>query len=283
MSCGFTALMAGIVLLSFAAGCRKAGGEGCVAKVGSTSLTRDEINRIRASRPDSAIDLHAYVNEWVTTELLYQEAQRRGIAGSEEVRRQLQDAQRRLAVAAFLQHEVYDDTSGVTEDAITACFAQNRAGFVLQDDLVNISYVLFSTKEAANDFHSRVASGNGWTEEVARLREDSTKHGVILQTADRQYFTRGRLFPPELWKLAVTLPRNGVSFVMKAENGFYVLLSHSVQHRGDVAELGFVRNEVRDRLLMDLRRERYEKLLADLRARANVEIGPEAAAPATTE
>ncbi len=269
-------LVFGVALLT-AAGCSRSGGGSYVAKVGNATLTRDQIAGMHRAGPDSALDPRRYVNDWVVTELLYREAERRGIAGSEEVKEQAEQARRHLAVAALLQQEIYSDTAGVTDSTIEAFYRQNSASFVLGEEVVNISYAAFSDRDAANAFRSRVLGGTRWETAVDEARSDTTGRSGLVQLADRQYFTRGRLYPPELWKLATTLPRGDASFVLKTNAGYYVLTVHSVARQGSIPDLGYVRDDIRNRLLIQHRRERYEKLLDELRLKTEVDVRMESA------
>jgi len=265
-----------------ASGCSRSGGGPYVAKVGDAILTREEIAHTRSGISDSAQDPRRYVNDWVVTELLFREAERRGIAESNEVREQAELARRRLAVAALLEREIYSDTSGVADSAIESFYRQNSAAFTLREEVMNISYIAFADRDEANAFRSGVLRGTRWEEAVKAIQTDSANHGGLLQLADRQYFTRGRLYPPELWKLALTLPRGDVSFVLKTDEGFYVLVVHSLQRPGIIPDLGYVRNDVRNRLLIEHRREHYEKFLEELRQKTYVDIRLENA-PGETE
>ncbi|MGA9120129.1 MAG: peptidylprolyl isomerase [Bacteroidota bacterium] len=270
-------LLLSFVLLSaafLAGGCEHYKGGTYVAKVGNTTLTKADIERVRAQSRDSVLDAHRYIDEWVITELLFQEAERRGIANDEEVRREAEQARRHFAVAALLQREIYDDTTGAGEAAIEAYYQLHKAGFTLREDVVNMSFAAFSDRDAANAFRTQILRGTTWEEAIARYRDDSTGHRTLFQSAYQQYFTRGRTYPPELWKLATTIPRGDVSFVLKVDKAFYVLITHSMMRPGTVPDLGYVRNDVRDRLLIEHRREEYEKLISDLRTRANVDVVP---------
>jgi parvulin-like peptidyl-prolyl isomerase len=80
------------------------------------------------------------------------------------------------------------------------------------------------------------------------------------------------LYPAELWKLAKNLARDEVSFVVKTDAGYYVLVAHSMKKQGDLPELEYVQKEIRDRILIEQRRTRYNKLLAELKSKHSVEI-----------
>ncbi len=47
---------------------------------------------------------------------------------------------------------------------------------------------------------------------------------------------------------------------------------HGVKHQGEIPDFEYVRSDVRQRLLIEERRARYEKLVSDLRARHPVDI-----------
>ncbi len=263
-----------LALVVLAAGCQRYSGGSYVAKVGSSTLTKADIEHVRSLSRDSILDTRRYVDEWVITELLFQEAERRGIANDEEVRRQAEEARRHFAVAALLQKEIYDDTSGVTDDSIESYYERNKVGFTLREDVVNMSFAAFTDREGANAFRTQLLHGTSWDEAVASFQKDTSGHGTLYQSAERQYFTRGRTYPQELWKLATTMPKGDVSFVVKVENSYYVLVTNAVMRQGTIPEIGYVRNDVRDRLLIERRREHYERLIASLRSRANVDVGP---------
>jgi peptidyl-prolyl cis-trans isomerase C len=274
-----TCRLALFAIVVAAAGCSRSGGDAYVARVDGATLTRDAVLRMHAGTRDSAQDPRRYVNDWVVTELLYREAERRGIAESDEVKEQAELARRRVAVAALLEREIYSDTSGVTDDTVAAFYRRNAPAFALHEEVLGLSYAAFADREAANAFRSRVLAGSRWEDAVGRLQADTANRSGLLQLADHQYFTRGRLYPPELWKLALTLPRGDVSFVLKTGEGFYVLVVHRLQRPGTIPELEYVRSEVRDRLLIEHRRQHYEKFLDALRRKASVDVRLENTTP----
>lgn len=244
-----------------------------VARVGQSVLTEGDLQEMGDSL--SGIGQHAtqYITSWVTTELLYQEAMRRGLLETEEVKQQIGALQRRLAINALLEREVYNpDTSLVTEADITALFRKQQETFRLREDVVNLSYVLFDDRDAANSFRTTVLRGTPWNAALAAVQADTTHRPHVLQTALRYYFTRGTLFPEELWKLARTLGKEEVSFVVRTDAGYYVLVVHSVKHQRDVPDYEYVRDEIRNRLLIEQSRKRYDLLLASLRSRFPVDI-----------
>jgi peptidyl-prolyl cis-trans isomerase C len=260
---GTTVLLPCIVLL---AGCSREGpSPAYVARVGSVELREDDLAGPADSLARARGKSMAYVNEWVVSELLYQEAQRRGMADSDELRKQLEATRKRLAVEALLEKEVYG-AGEVSDEEVSASFKKNVASFTLREDVARVSYALFSDRDPANQFRAVILRGSSWEDAIAGSQRE------LRAVARGQYFTQATLFPDELWKLARTLPKEEVSYVVKTSAGYYVLTVHSLRHVGETPEFEYVRNEVRDRLLIERRRARYEQLVSDLRTRHKVEV-----------
>jgi hypothetical protein len=244
-----------------------------VARVGSVQLSEDDL----AGPADSLARVRgksmAFINEWVVGELLYQEAQRRGMADSDQLRKQLEATRKRLAIEALLEKEVYGGgTDDVHDEEIAGSFKKNVSSFTLREDVARVSYALFSDRDEANQFRASILRGSSWEDAIAVCQRDSVHGRELRAVARNQYFTQATLFPDELWKLARTLPKEEISYAVKTAAGFYVLTVHGIKHVGETPEFEFVRNEVRERLLIERRRARYEQLVSDLRTKHKVEV-----------
>ncbi len=244
-----------------------------VARVGPVELREDDLAGGADSLARSRGKSMAFINEWVVSELLYQEAQRRGMADSDQLRKQLEATRKRLAVEALLEKEVYGGgADDVHDEDITAYFKKYISSFTLREDVARVSYALFSERDEANQFRASILRGSSWEDAVAVCQRDSVHGAGLRAVARNQYFTQATLFPDELWKLARTLPKEEVSYAVKTAAGYYVLTVHGIRHLGETPEFEFVREEVRERLLIERRRARYEQLVSDLRSRHKVEV-----------
>jgi hypothetical protein len=243
-----------------------------IARVGTSELTEDDLARDSLTgrvHPPSAA-----VNDWIVNELLYQEAARRGLTTTDQFRRQVDAAKRRLAIAALLEQELFAaaDSALVNEAAIAQAYAASGREYILHEDVVLASYAIFADRESANAFRSTLLRGTSWTEALQQIQTDSKTNSLLLQAATRQYFTQQTLYPQELWKLTRSLGKDEVSFVLKVNDAFYVVKVYGAKKQGDIPDLDYIHNDVRQRLLIDERRARYERLVAELRARHGVEI-----------
>jgi hypothetical protein len=241
-----------------------------VARVDQALLTAEELAGVHDSLAP-AQHKREYINDWVNAELLYQEAMRRGFGDDDRVHRQIESATRRLVIGALLERELYGEEN-VSEDEIVTLYNAGGDAFRLHEDVANVSYALFDSRDGANAFRDKLVRGIAWSVAVQEVEKDSLLKPTLKQVATRQFFTQSNLYPAELWKLARNLGKDEVSFVVRTDIGYYILISHGLRKQGEIPELDHVRNEVRDRLIIERRRLRYERLLAGLRARHSVEV-----------
>lgn len=266
-------LLFGVLLL--AAGCTGTDKQRTyVARVGTAELTADDLRYMADSTVTAGRSPREAVNDWIVNELLFQEAARRGLTAAESYRRQVDDAKKRLAIAALLDQELYapDDTVLVNNAAVDAAYEASPDEYVLHEDVVLASYIMFAERDAANGFRSAVLRGMNWSDAVREARRDPKTSSLVLQTAYRQYFTQATMFPPELWKLARSLGRDEVSFVLQTSRGYFVVRSNGIRRQGEAPDLEYVRSEIRQRLLVTERRARYERLVENLRSRYGIDV-----------
>ena len=252
---------------------------GYVARVDRTELSEQDLRRTLDAVADNLQRRRDYINEWILTEMLYQEAVKKGKADTDEARRQMELIRKRLAIAALLEDAVYDavDTTDISDQAVASYLQRSGDEFLLREDVVKISLAVFSTREAANGFRALLLDGTSWDNAVSLTQSDTTVAPLLDHVETQRYHTRASLFPEDLWKLAVTLRPGEASFPAKITDGFAVILAHGLKRQGEAPDFDYVRDEVRSRMMIDLRRQQYEKYVQELRARYTVDVRADAA------
>lgn len=246
-----------------------------MARVGNAYLAQEEVTS--AIGADLSADrqrlAQEYVDSWITSQLLYQEAVREGVGEDDEVKQQIEQMRQRLIIGKYLTKVVYtDDASSIDEAEIKKRFDSESADFVLREDIVQISAVLFSERDAANAFRTPILSGSSWGETLSKFQNDPVQRLQIVQVIDHQYFSKSALYPEELWKLARTLPIGQTSFAVKTDLGYYVMQVYTLKKQGELPPLEYVRDEIRQRIILGKRKEAYELLLQNLRTKTSVEV-----------
>lgn len=272
--------MAGVMALACGGCSRPERDASYVARVNDAVLTADQLREQVGQ--DSIEAAPQYVAAWVTREMLYQEARRQGLADNDEIRRQLDEARRQFAVAALLEREVYSaDTTALSDEELSRAFDANRDSYRLREDVAQLSFAIFGERDAANAFRTRLLRGLAWAVALDSVRAEMPD--ALLRSAARALVTQGSLYPEELWKAARALKKDDISYVIRTEAGYAVMIVHATRAQGEIPEFEFVREEVRSRVLLEKRRERYNALLARLRSQLSVDVHLSAARNQTTE
>lgn len=245
-----------------------------VARVDKAQLSERDLRDALGQGAGDPQQTRAYVNEWVVTEILYQEAVRRGITESDEIRKSLEDVRKRLSIAALIEATVDAavDTAVISDESVASYLRASGEEFTLREDVINASLAVFAGRDVANTFRQTVLGGTAWDTALVRMQADTATAPLLLRAATREYFTRSTLFPEELWKLAGSQRPGDISFVAKTPEGYSVVMTNGIKRPGEQPDFEYVREEVRSRMLMDLRRRTYDRLLDALRKRYPVDV-----------
>lgn len=245
--------------------------EAYVARVGEATLSQTDIAAEGSEQPEHL--MRQYVSNWVMTEILFQEAQRKGFAASDDVVRQTEEARRRFTINAYLEKEIYGDDSIAMRDAeLHQEFTSNPDAYRLTDDVVKMSFVIFDERDAANAFRVTNLRGTSWHDAVKATRADTDQQRHLLRVATGEYFSQAILYPEELWKIARTLNKEEISYVVKTNAGFCVAVVHDVRRQGDLPEFDYAKNQIRQRLILKRRNTTYSQLLERLRSKYDVDV-----------
>jgi len=257
----------------FFAGCtQEQTAENVVARVNNQTLTMEMV-QANSNGADQLTqdDIRQIANRWITSELLYQEAQQRGYDASEHIQQKISEAKKQLCISELLENEVYSLAEGaVRSDEIETYFQSHSAEFTLRENLVKLSIVIFQTLESANNFREASLGEQGWNNSIAQFRSNSAT--AIMSFRDSIFFTQASLYPPELWKVGSALGIFEVSFPVKTSVGFVVIRSLGQFKSGAPAPLQYVESEIRSRLAMELRQQRYQQFIQTLRNKYSVQL-----------
>lgn len=261
------------IISAFAAGCtQEQTAENVVARVNNQTLTME---MVRSGSHDvnqlTQDDIRQIANRWITNELLYQEAQQRGYDAAEHIQQKIYEAKKQLCISELLENEVYSlAESSIRSDEIASYFQSHSVEFILREDVVKLSLVIFQSFESAKQFREAALGDQGWNSSIAQFRT-SSEHPV-MSFRDSVFFSQATLYPPELWKVANALGIFEVSFPVKTSVGFVVIRSLGQFKSGSPSPLSYVESEIRSRLAMELRQQRYQQFIQTLRNKYTVQL-----------
>ena len=255
------------------ASCRHEQPRTILARVADAELTPDAAKEhIDTLRGSAESQLQLYISSWINKELVYQEAKRKGIENSEEFLNKFRETKQQIANQVFLEEYLAGDTASVNDSTLKEYFGKHGTEFFVHENMMKLNVVLFANRERASAFSANISQRGNWDLNVKKLLMDSTTISGSVTVMPAQYYSQHTLYPAELWKVASTLTVNDVSFPVKTSGGYAVLQATAVVQEGKPAEYEIVRDEVRERMIMERRRLKYEELLGTLRKRYNVEL-----------
>jgi peptidyl-prolyl cis-trans isomerase C len=241
-----------------------------LARVNDRPLTKEMIEA-HADAPQTLTDaqIKMYANRWVISELLFQEAKRQGLDQSEGVKRNLEDAQKQLAVAALLEKEIVSIApDAVPAEQVQAYYDRHLDEFTVHDPTVWLGTAIFRDRRAGERFRDLALGHGGWAGAIA----ESKASKKLIGSADSVLHTQATLFPNELWRLASAMRLHDVSFPVKTSAGFFVMRMLGSLKRGESMPEPLVEPTIRERLSVELRQQKYSELVESLRKKNTVQL-----------
>jgi hypothetical protein len=241
------------------------------AKVNDNYLSLDDLKvRFDSSSIRTKSKVRDFISQWVNQNLLYKEAEEMGITKTSEFNDLVAEAGKSIAINMLLEKEVYSKSIEVTPSEIFEYYSNHKDEFILGNDIVNISYVVFSNPVAAGEFKKNI-SANIWKNLLDQPKQNSFS-GSIRSQEDSSFFKSSELSPPDLWKAACNMRPNDISEPMKSLDGYIVFKLNTSQKAGEIGDINYARAEIKERILIDKRKKLYSGFLYELQKKYHPEF-----------
>ncbi len=266
--------LAGLLVGSGAllSGCAPPQEEPIVALVNGRAITQTEFDihwrelseatRIRYTKDGGK---RRFLDELITRELLMQEARRRGLDQNDAIRDKAQRYKEQLILDELLKDKLQSKVE-ITKDELDAYYeAHSRE---LLDPLkIQVSLMLLPNFPAAKDLETQVNHGGNFAVFAKRysIHEQSKAQG-----GDLGPYRKG-LVIPEVDDVIQTLKPGLISAPIKTESGYYLVMITPLDTEIIQADLA-TQERLRQELLADKRRKRFEEVIADIRTNATIRL-----------
>jgi parvulin-like peptidyl-prolyl isomerase len=226
MKRGLLLLLAVLICVSYF-GCDKNGTEGTViARVNKSSFTLEELEEqippFMTVPPERKKD---FVDEWISTEVVYQEALKKGLNKDQKVKRQMDLLVKQYLANELLQRRL-ENEGDVTDFEVKEYYQEHERDFNSQ---IKIAHILLSTEAEAKKIHDKLKAGEDFITLARTFSLDSVtapNGGLIIDpTGKPRYFTFGEMFDtPEFEKAAFGIDRiGGYSDIVSTDFGFHII------------------------------------------------------------
>ena len=254
------------LLFMLGVACMKTDESQIVARVGQAVLTLQEVEEgtpgigTLAAKAQSEL----FIQRWIESELLYQEALRRNIDQHVEVQRALKKMAREYIITSFLEGAV-NDTSSISDAEIQSYYQDQKDEFQTPEDLYHLEIILVQSYQEALQLRRQLANGAPFAEIARRHSIDGSRS----QGGDLG-FLPARNLSPILARTAAILRPGQLSDPIKSEVGYNLMQLVEVQRKGSVTPLERVRPLIQQRILAQKKEDNYQTLISQLSREATL-------------
>ena len=240
-----------------------------IARLGNAKLTKPELD---AQLPEEITvtqeNLPMLLDKWINSELLYQEAERQGMAKDEKIKIQAEQLAKEYIVNAFLKEEAAKVK--VPSSDLLAYFNQHKDDFMNE---VKIRRIVLGSPELAQTTLDELKRGA----DFVKLAKERSIEQVQEQDkgATSRYFSRG-IAEPALEEAIFALKPGEISNILETSEGYQII--QLVDKRKVKKDISFaeVADYIQSALSMQQSRAHIDSIINDLRIKGKFQTFPNA-------
>lgn len=246
--------------------------EGVLALVNGRQITQTEFDarwgelaEATKARYQKEGGKRVFLDELITKELLMQEARKLGLDQSDAIRDRAQRYKEQLILDELLKDRIKAKVE-LTNEELDA-FYEQHSHELLTPLKVRVSQMLLPNISAAKDLEKQVNQGGHFAQFAQRysIDEKSKAKGGDLGPY------RKDLVVPEVDAVIHTLKPGFISAPIKTDAGYYLVMTTPLDKEIIEADVA-VRERLRQELLNEKRRKRFDGVIADIRAKATIRL-----------
>jgi peptidyl-prolyl cis-trans isomerase C len=243
-----------------------------LAVINGKELTVGEFDLRWSQMPESARKSYdspegrkKFLEELITRELLLQEAKKRGLDRDRTLVERVERFKERSILDSLMKEEV-DARVTVTQDEVKAFYATHSESFTAPRES-RVSHILVKTEADALDLKKRLNEG----EDFAGLaRKVSLDLATRYKGGDLGVIKPGQMVPQ--FEQAVRHLKVGeISPPVATQFGYHIIKLNE-RTAGMVQSFDETKDQVKDQLLLEKKRKRFDELVASLRAKAKLRV-----------
>jgi peptidyl-prolyl cis-trans isomerase C len=224
-----------------------------------------ELSEATRARYDKEGGKRRFLDELITRELLMQEARRLGLDQNESIRDKVQRYKEQLILDELLKDRLKTKVE-LTQAELDAYY-DKHAHELLAPLKVQIFLMLLPSLSAAKDLEAQINKGGDFVKFAQRYSIDAKSKA---KGGDLGPYRKG-LVVPEVDVVIHQLKPGLVSAPIKTDAGYYLVMTAPLDKETIQADLA-TRERLRQELLAEKRRKRFEEVISDIRAKATVRL-----------
>ena len=242
--------------------------EKVVARVGSEVLMLDDIIQRVPDGMQKKITLDqikGFVDHWVNTQLVYQQAYRLGLHNTlnDELQQELKKFEIEFLANKLVEREINRKIK-VTEEEISAYYEKNKEQFTRLTTEIRAFHLLTSSQENSNQIQQELRKGSN----LEALVESYGEPNSLWPNGDLGYFPE-EVLPENIQRGIARLKKGETSRPIQSDFGYHFFHIFDRQSKGSIKALDQVHQQIEEKLKVEKRNEAYRAYLVKLKTRAN--------------
>lgn len=225
----------------------------------------NELSEATRARYEKDGGKRRFLDELITRELLMQEAKRQGLDQNDVIRDRAQRYKEQLILDELLKDRLRSKVE-LTQTELDVYY-EKHAHELLAPLKVQVFQMLLPNLSAAKDLETQINKGGDFGKFAQRYSIDNKSKS---KGGDLGPY-RKDLVSPDVDAVIHTLKPGMVSAPIKTEAGYYLVMITPLDKETIQADLA-TRERLRQELLADKRRKRFEEVIADIRTNATVRL-----------
>ncbi len=245
-----------------------------VAEIGSEKITlsqfKAELEKLPPNLKQMASDKKIqkeFLDQLATSRLLYQEGVKQGITKNPTVKNQIDEATRKIVLAALLQQEIESRITPPTTEAVDQYY-QTHTGEFQQAKQVKAQHILVKDEAEANKIAKELKNGGDF---AALAREKSTCPSAA-KGGDLGFFTRDRMVK-EFADVAFALKKDEISTPIKTKFGYHIIKVSEIKE-ASAKPLDEVRITIENKLTQEQKNKVFKDYIDSLKKKNKIVLYP---------
>lgn len=246
-----------------------------VARVGNAYLVETDLEAALANLPvllDSTAVRKRVIDQWVSRELLYQEALRRDLRSQDVVQDRLLENERAVLIDAVVSLLYEESTEAPHIDEIRAYFELHKEHMRLREPFVRVRYLYSTNPNSMQQAHQQLRqTPQAQADSVFLFLVDRfSEEAAVSKSLAQNYVPESHLFAkqPELRNQLSRLRPGQIAPLITTDSFIHLLQLTDRVPTGELPELSWVEEQVRRQLIMNTRKQVYERQVQRLRMEA---------------
>lgn len=237
-----------------------------VARVGSVNLTDEMLDSIGYKDANQYRFRSELLRNWIDQEVLFQAAKEDSVIFRKEYVTIIEQAKKEFAAALYLQNifEQFEVNSSTAD--LTNYYELNKEDFNLPADSYVLNIARFNKEISIVKFRDALFEMD-WNDALLINNSDLELSEYKKMLYDYE------LRPASMLKVIKNLLPGEISIIFRPEHNKYMVVQMIRSFRkNEIPDFEFVKNEVKEKFLMNKKRLYYDELMSELHSKYNVEI-----------